>query len=143
VPEGFQPDTAVTVSVPFSGQKFMTMVSFTPPDKDGMVFLTGVGAMGANADREQMRAQIEQQMKQQGQQTKKLNVLDSHDVEVEINGKPATFKIQKAEDQNTKREYIQIDGVFEGKEGPAVLIGQIKAEEFSEEDAEELVRSIK
>ncbi|MGH7138616.1 MAG: hypothetical protein ACREHD_22960, partial [Pirellulales bacterium] len=62
---------------------------------------------------------------------------------LDIRGKPATFKIQKAEDPQTKRQYVQIEGVFEGKDGPAILIGQIKADEFSDEDAENLVRSIK
>lgn len=143
VPNGFQADTAVTVSVPFTGQKVMTMVVYTPPDKDGSILLTGIGTIGANTDREQMRAQIEQQMSQQGQQKKRLDVLESHDLKVEIRGKPATFKIQQAEDPQTKRKYIQIDGLFEGKEGPAFLIGQLKADDFSEEDAEKLVRSIK
>ena len=143
VPPGFKPDTAVTINVPFTGQKFMTMVSYTPPDKDGMIFLVGVGQIGAGADREQMKMQVEQQMNQQGQQKKKLDVLESRDVQVDIRGKPATFTIQKAEDPQTKRQYIQVEGVFEGKEGPAILIGQIKADEFSEDDAENLVQSIK
>ena len=145
VPTGFQPKAAVTINVPFTGQKFMTMATFTPSDDDGGVFLVGIGQIGANADREQMRAQFEQQMKQQGQgpKAKQLNVLDSHDIDVEINGKPATFKIQKAEEPQTKKQYVQVDGVFDGKEGPAIFIAQLKADDFSEEDAEKLVRSIK
>jgi hypothetical protein len=145
VPEGFQPKVAVTMNIPFTGQKLMSMAVFAPPDDDGGVFLTELGQFSANADREQMRAQMEQQMKQQGQgpKAKQLNVLDSHDIEVEINGKPATFKIQKAEDPQTKKQYVQVDGVFDGKGGPGILIAQLKSDDFSEEDAEAMVRSIK
>lgn len=36
-----------------------------------------------------------------------------------------------------------LDGMFEGKQGPAMLMGQVNAENFSEDDAENLLRSIK
>ncbi|HVX13737.1 MAG TPA: hypothetical protein VHC22_21325 [Pirellulales bacterium] len=145
VPEGFEPQTAVTVKVPFTGQKFMTMVVYTPSDNQGGIFLMGMGQMAGNADPEVMKLQMEQQMKQQGQgqQTKQLTVLDTREVQVEIRGKPATFKIQKAEDPNSKQQFVQILGGFDGKEGPVMFFGQIKADDFSEEDAEAMVRSIK
>lgn len=143
VPDGFGPDTAMTIAVPFSGQTIMTMVSYKPTDKDGMIFLTGVGTIAAGANRDQIRQDVEQRMNQQGMGAKKLDVNESRDLELEIRGKPATFRIQKAHDPQTKQDYVQFDGVFEGKEGAAVLIGQVKAEDFSEDDAENLLRSIK
>jgi hypothetical protein len=144
VPKGFEPKMAITVNVPFTGQKFMTMVAYAPSDNQGALFLMGMGQMVGNADPEMMKLQMEQQMKQQGQgqQTKQLTVLDTREVQVEIRGKQATFKIQKAEDPN-KQQFVQILGAFDGKEGPVMFFGQLKADDFSEEDAEKMVRSIK
>lgn len=143
VPEGFQPDTAITVAVPFTGQTLMTMISYTPPDKQGMVFLTGVGSIAADANRDEMRRSVEQQLNQQGMHAKNLKIEESRDVKLEIRGQPANFRIHKAHDPQSKQDYVQFDGVFEGKQGPAVLIGQVKAESFTEDDAENLLRSIK
>lgn len=143
LPDGFQPDTAISISVPFTGQTLMSMVSFTPPDKQGMVFLTAVGTIAAGADRDQVRHDVEQRMNQQGMGAKNLDVEESRDLELEIRGKPAKFRIQKARDPQTKQDYVQFDGVFEGKQGAAVLIGQVKADDFTEDDAEQLLRSIK
>lgn len=144
VPNGFKPQMAMTTQVPFTGQKFMTMVIYEAPNQEGGIFLFEFGGMvGANMDREQLKTQMHQSMSQQGQQAKQLTVLESRDVEVEIRGQSATFKIQKAEDQN-KQQFVQIEGVFNGKGGgPAMLIGQLKAGDFTEDDAEKLVRSIK
>lgn len=143
VPPGFNPDTAVTISVPFTDQTVMTMVSYAPPDKQGMILLSGIGSIAAAADREQMRRNVEQQMNQQGMPSKSLEIDETRDLEVEIRGQPAKFRIHKAHDPQSKQNYVQFDGMFEGKQGPAVLIGQVKAENFSEDDAENLLRSIK
>jgi hypothetical protein len=143
LPAGFKADKAVTVKIPFSGQVFMTIVVYNGPNNEPGVSLMEFGQIMANADRDQLRMQMDEQMQKQGQQMKKLTVAESHDVEVQIHGQPATFKIQRAEDAETKQEFVQIEGVFQGKRGPAILLGQLKADTFTEDDAEKLVRSIK
>ena len=144
VPEGFKPKMAMTTKVPFTAQPLMSMAVYSPDNEQGGIFLMEFGGQfGANMDREQLKMQMEQSMSQQGQHSKKLNVLESRDVEVQIRGQPATFRIQKAEDPATKQEYVQVEGTFNGKQGPAILVGQLKADDFSEDDAEKLVRSIK
>lgn len=142
VPDGFKPEMAMSMQVPFSGQRIMTMVGYSAPNQEGGLFLAEAGQF-AGADPEQMRAQMESSMQQQGRQVKQLRVIESREVEVEIRGKPATFRIQKAEDTQSKQEYVQVQGSFEGKGGPAVLVGQLKSGDFTEDDAEKLVRSIK
>lgn len=144
LPQGFKPQMAMTTKVPFTGQKLMSMAIYSAPNQEGGIFLMEFGAQfSANMNREQLRMQMDQSMNQQGQQAKHLNVLESRDVEIEIRGQPATFKIQKAEDSQTKQQYIQVEGTFDGKQGLAVLVGQFKADEFTEDDAEKFVRSIK
>jgi hypothetical protein len=143
LPAGFKAQSAFAVKNPLNGQAVMTMVVFTGPNNEPSIFLMEFGQLMANVDREQLRMQMEQQMRQQGQQMKRLEVAESRDVEVQIRGQQALFKIQKAEDPQTKQQFVQIEGFFEGKQGPTVLMGQIKADSFSEDDAEKFVRSIK
>jgi hypothetical protein len=144
VPPGFKGQMAWTVKNPLSGEAAMSMVIYTAPNNEGGLFIMEFGgALGANMDREQLKMQMEQQMNQQGQQQKHLNVQESHEVEVQIGGQPATFIVQKAEDPQSKQQFVQIEGMFKGKRGPAIIIGQFKADEFTEEDAEKFVRSIK
>jgi hypothetical protein len=141
-PEGFTPDLAFNMNVPFTGQK-IGMVIFTAPGHEGGITLMEIGQLGAEVNREDLQRQMEQSLNQQGRQLKKLTVLDTREVEIEIRGQPSTFKIQNAEDPQSKQRYLQVEGTFQGKQGTAVLVGQLKADRFSEEDAEKLVRSIK
>lgn len=140
LPNGYQPQMAITVQNPFTTEPFMTMVGFGPANSESSLILM---QMGKFVDEAQLKAQMDVQMAQQGKQAKHLQVQESRDVEVEIRGKPATFHIQKAEDINAKKEYIQIEGTFEGKGGAALLFTQLDAEKYSEEDAEKLVQSVK
>lgn len=70
-------------------------------------------------------------------------MLETRSVEVTIHEEPATFNIQKAKDPATNQEYVQVIGVFKGKSGTAMLMAQLPADQYTEEDAEKLVRSIK
>ncbi|HQU46005.1 MAG TPA: hypothetical protein PK867_24545, partial [Pirellulales bacterium] len=141
VPEGFKPEAAFALNNPFSGDAFMTMVAYQAPKRDGGLFLMSAGkAMG---DATEFRQQMDVQMHAQGRQTKQLRVLETRDLELEIRGEPATFQIQKAEDRQNKQKYVQVEGTFQGKQGKAMIVAQLKADDFSEEDAEKLVRSIK
>ncbi|HWB12848.1 MAG TPA: hypothetical protein VG826_26720 [Pirellulales bacterium] len=143
LPAGIKAQSAFSMKNPMSGQTVMTMVVYIGPTNESRILLMEFGQLMGNADREQVRIQMEQQMRQQGQQMKKLEVAESRDVELEIRGQSATFKIQKAEDPQTKEQFVQIEGFFEGKEGLTMLIGQLKADSFTEDDAEKFVRSIK
>jgi hypothetical protein len=143
LPAGYKAHSAVSVRNPLGGQAVMTMVVYADPNNEPGIFLMEFGPLMANVDREQLKVQMEQQMRQQGQQMKRLEVAESRDVEVQIRGKPATFKIQKAADPQTKQQFVQVEGVFEGKQGPAFLMGQLKADGLTEDDAEKFVRSIK
>lgn len=140
-PAGFAPQSAFTMKVPFTGQRIMTMVAYTAPEDQGGVFLMQAGQFGDGSG-DSMRRQMSQSMEGQGQQMKSLTVLSSRDLDLEIRGQAANFKIQKTEDPS-KRQFIQVVGTFQGKQGAAILVGQLNADKFTEEDAEKLARSIK
>ena len=140
LPDGYQPQMAISLQIPFTATPFMTMVGFGPAQGESNLVLI---QMGKFVDRDQLKMQMDVQMAQQGKQAKQVKVTDSREVEVEIHGQPATFHIQQAEDINNKKKYIQVEGTFEGKLGAAMLFSQLNADKYSEDDAEKLVRSIK
>lgn len=140
VPGGLKPAMAMSFNNPLNAEPFMTMVGYEQSEGEGGLFLMQMKEFG---DPDQMKAQFDLQMAQQGKHAKHLKITESREVEVEIRGQPATFHIQDAEDINSKQKYIQVDGTFNGKGGIAMLRAQLGADQFSEDDAEKLVRSIK
>lgn len=129
--------------VPFTGQKLVTIVAYNSMEAEGGIFLMEMGQFGGDANLDNLQQHMEEASNKQDQQVKRLTVLSTRDLNLEIRGQPATFKIQKAEDPQSKQQYLQVIGTFRGKQGPAILMGQLNAEEFNEEDAEKLARSIK
>lgn len=140
LPKGYQPQMAMSIQNPVTTKPFMTMVGYKAHDGETSLILMQMGQFG---DPAQMKAQMNVQMAQQGKQAKQVKITESREVEVEVRGQPATFHIQDAEDINTKKKYIQVEGTFDGKKGAALLFVQLNADDFSEEDADELVHSIK
>lgn len=142
IPEGFRPATGFSFTIPFTDQS-MTMVVYQSSNGQGGVFLTEFSAGFGSTSPEELKRQMEQSLNQQGQGTKQLQVLETRSVEVVIHGEPATFNIQKAKDPGTNQEYVQVIGVFKGKAGTAMLMAQLPADQYTEDDAEKLIRSIK
>lgn len=148
VPAGFEPKMSMSIKVPFANKKVMTMAFYTGPNENGIIMAAEFGEEMAGNDPEQMKLQIEQSMRQQqqrqGQGAKNLQMEgESKEVTVTVRGEECTFTIQRGKAQN-EEEFVQIEGTFTSKEGgPAFLFGQLPASDFSEEDAEAFVKSVK
>lgn len=147
VPAGFEPKMSMNMKVPFVNKKIMTMGIYTGPNEKGMIMIAEFGEEMAGNNPEQMKLQIEnslrQQQQQQGQGAQNLQMEgEPKEVTVTIRGQESTFTIQRGKAQN-EEEFLQIEGTFTGKEGPAFVIGQLPASEYTEEDAEAFVKSIK
>lgn len=143
LPEGFQPAVSIDFAVPGTGVSIIKVALFADADGESMVCLSESPIEPAEADVEQMKLQVEQALQPQRHHLRRLRVLSSRSFEATVRGQPASFDIQKAEDATTKEEFIQVTGVFPGKKGTGLVIAQLKADQFTEEDAETLVRSIK
>jgi hypothetical protein len=149
VPPGFEPKTAVSMKNPFTSKKVMSMAMYEGPSENGMIMVAELGeGMPGNEDPQNMRLQIEQSMRQQQQQqnqgAKELQMEgDAKEVTVTVRGEECTFTIQRGKAAN-EQEFVQVEGTFTSKEGdPAFLLGQLPASDFSEEDAEAFIKSIK
>ncbi len=145
VPAGFEPKMSMSMKVPFANKKIMTMAFYTGPNEKGMIMVADFGQEMAGNNPEQMKLQIEQSLRQQQQGEGAQNLQmegEAKEVKISVRGQESTFTIQKGKAPN-EEEFLQIEGTFLGKDGPGVLIGQFPASDFSEEDAEAFVKSIK
>ncbi|HEV3023072.1 MAG TPA: hypothetical protein VGX76_11415 [Pirellulales bacterium] len=143
MPPGFKPVMSMKFNIAGTG---MTMAAYAADNNEGGLFLMEVSGQNAGADPEVLRAQMEAQMKAQqgGHGSRQIKDLETRPpVEVEIRGKPATFKIQKGTDAQSNKEFTQVMGTFEGKEGTDMLFMQLPSDKYSDEQVEKIIRSIK
>ena len=142
VPQQFAPTVAVKVNIPVIN-KGGTVVVYTDANQEGSIQLFELSGNATAAEQEQIRQQMEQNLRQQGHGSKNLVMTgESREVNFEVRGKPASFTIQKGKSQDGK-EFFEVKGNFEGKGGPALLSGQLPADQIDEEQAEAFVKSIK
>jgi hypothetical protein len=144
-PAGFNPQMSMSIKVPFANKKVMTMSVYTGPNNKGSLIVAEFGEEMAGNNPEQMRMQMEQSMRQQqqGQGAQKLQLEgEPREVKTTIRGQESTFTIQKGKGENGE-EFYQVQGSFQGKGGPAFVLGQFPADQIDEEKTEAFVRSIK
>lgn len=146
-PESFTPVMGMDMKNPMSGQKIFTMATYTGPNQKGMLVVAEFDQTMAGKNAEQMKTQLETSMQQQQQQNQQgvqhLEMVgEPREVKTTVRGQEATFKIQMGKSPDGE-EFYQVQGVFQGKDGPGFLMGQFPADQIDEEQTEAFVRSIK
>jgi hypothetical protein len=147
LPDSFQPAALVDMRIPFTDRRWMRMVMYREGEEpsDGFLMLSEVAdEMGQGMSTDDLRSTIEQSMEEQSQETRlpEGQVRESRTLDLEINGKPASFVIQRMTIDQTGRDAWSASGVFEGKSGPCFLILNLSGERYSVEDVEEILESI-
>lgn len=93
---------------------------------------------------QQAQAQMEQQLRQQGQGTRQIQIENTRDFETELRGQKIKFLVQTGKDGQSNKEFRQVVGVFPGKaQSTVVIVVQMPADQLSDEQADDLIRSIK
>jgi len=144
IPADFQPEASMDMSFPFMG-KLATMVIYTKKPDNGAVMLMAFGDAVSQGDRENFRRQMNQSMQQQGVQSEEHNIQieESNTKEFTIRGKPASFVFARGVNQDNGKRVLQVTGTFEGKTGPTMLMIVVDADQYTEEDVEKVIKSIK
>jgi hypothetical protein len=140
LPDGLKPQSAVSVKIPFVGAR-MIMVIYQTDDGTGHAMLMEMSG-GDAATEAQMRAQLEAQAQQQGASQMQLTDVESRKIELQVAGEPASFEIRKGKDSESQLEYIQVSGSFKTDDGAGTLLLQVRADQYTEEQIEESLRSI-
>lgn len=144
VPPPLKPVMSLDWTIPIVDRKMMTMAIYSDKEDDpeNMLFLFQMSDEFVNRD--MMKAQFEQQLQQSSnQEWKEIELEDPETIEIEINGSPAEFTFGRGKVRDSDREAWQAIGDFDGKGGPAMLIMQLNADDFTEEQARGILSSMK
>ncbi|MEX2118649.1 MAG: hypothetical protein WD847_03490 [Pirellulales bacterium] len=139
LPDGLKPQSSVSMKIPFVGAR-MIMVMYQTDDGTGHAMLMEMSGGDAAAEA-QMRAQLEAQAQQQGASQMQLTDVESRTIDLQVAGEPATFEIRKGKD-SAGVEYIQASGSFKTQAGRGTLLLQVRADQYTEEQIEDSLRSI-
>ncbi len=144
VPDSVSPKESMKFEIPFftAIPKFR-MVIYHEDEGTGVMILGEFTLDYAEANPEQIRAQMDQTLAQQGRNLPPLTDVESKDFTTDINGQPATFRISTGKNPDDGQSYVRVQGPFKTEKGTGFIFAQLREEGFSKEQAEDLIKSIK
>jgi hypothetical protein len=128
----------------FSFNLGMKMAAFGQQDQEKPRMLMLMAFPAGMADEQQMRQQMNQSLQQQGRE-QNFREIDFETRTYTIRGQECQVRIAKAEAENGT-EVRQVTAVFQGKEGPAMLMLLMPEEDWAdggEAEFEQMLESMK
>lgn len=125
---------------------FMKIAVFAQEDGGEMMCQMAMDPKMA-ADRDQMRSSMEQQLEEQASQNPdmpKLVVEERETREYQVRGQPVSFDFNTCVAEESQEKYYQVSGVVDTQDGSqaVMILLQVKAENFSEEQIAQMIESI-
>lgn len=146
VPEEFTPLQSFDFTIPVIDRRMISWVIYEGRDDMGMLVLAEFGA-DMDVDVDTAVDELERSLAEQGRHAKQVEINEDETEKQEfvIRGQPAEFIFAKgrAKDSDDDREYWFVTGTFSGRQGQAVLLLIVDAEEFPRERIVELIESIR
>ena len=136
VPDGFEPEVAV------SSNNFlwtMRVATFQRPDKKGVLILGAVEIKFAQNN----KSMDFQNSVNGNKQPKDLKIRKTEEREFEVQGKKIAFRFSEATETETNQEIRVVEGELPAPGGTKFLKLYMHADEYSDEIAEELIKSIR
>ena len=144
IPAQFAPTMSLDMTIPLSDETLMVWVVYADEPSNSMLMMASLGPMIAQQNEDQIRQQLEQSMRQQGVGAEEgVDEWESSVKEIEVRGEPVEFNFAVGKNANTEAQRIQVNGMFEGKSGPVMLILSADAEVIDEQAIVEMIQSIK
>ncbi|MFQ5730428.1 MAG: hypothetical protein ACE5KM_00590 [Planctomycetaceae bacterium] len=144
IPKTYQPRASVNVDFWFIPMMRMRIVVYEGQGGGSLTMMEVVNRMGGGDDD---RKKFKQQMRQQGQggNVRDLDIKESETREFTIRGQKARFSFRKGVDRETKVDFREVNGTFDGKsEGSVVvLMLQTPEEHYDEKAVVKMIRSIR
>lgn len=143
MPATLQPRAAVDLSVPFTSQPLTTLVVFTDGSDEQVLAIAELAGPFESAGQQWLRQQIDQVLAGDSEHAEHddFQVRESRDIDVEIRGQAARFRIEEGE--NHGRKQVRAKGQFPGHRGTAVLFLQLDATDHDTDQVERILRSIR
>lgn len=142
IPEKLPPVMSMSIPIPWVNTTFMTWAQYGDMQEKNMLALI---QFGQQFDEQNMNMQWRQSMRSSGRRDlEDVDIEHSETRDVEVNGQPATFQVARGHTQRSKNEVWQVTGSFHGKGGgPAILFMQVNQSDFSEDEINKLLDSMK
>jgi hypothetical protein len=144
IPDGLEPKMSMNMTIPVVGTEFMRMVVYSDQSRSNSLILAGFskeyiqGQDGQNLDQ-----QFKGELNKHDQGTEEINVTKSEELQRTIRGKEATFVLAEGEGRNSKTPRLRVEGNFEGKIGPSMILINVDADDYSREELIKTIDSIK
>jgi hypothetical protein len=145
VPAGLRPKAGVDMRIPIVDRTFLKAVAFTD-DHDHQILAIGEFSESfAQVDEDSLRDEINRALADgsKGEHDHDdFQVQETHQLELEIRGQPAKFRIEEGVDKDQKK-LIRAMGDFQGHHGLGLVFLQLDAEQYNLEQVEQILRSIR
>lgn len=144
VPEAMRPSFSMNMKIPFSEQRLMTMVAYEDKETQSVLILASFGEAMAAQNREQLRSQMRETLRQRGlEQEKTSEPQETEEREITVRGQPEKFAFIKSKDAKTGKPRLEVSGTFEGKDGINLFQFSGDAEKYDEQKVVKIIESIR
>lgn len=143
VPEKLQPQFSMDIKVPMSDERIMVWAIYGDEASGTGVVLASFGEQFAGQNQAQMKRQMEQSLREQGYAPDEgLGPQEVTEREIKVRGEPVKFMFATAKDPESGKERIMVNGTFDGKTGPVMIMVFADPDVLSEEEIVEMIESI-
>ncbi|MGA2621155.1 MAG: hypothetical protein ABSF26_26320 [Thermoguttaceae bacterium] len=148
VPQVLQPAAAMNARVPVVDKTFVRFAAYSDKhaNQESFLLLFSLGEAIASQNQEKIRESIEQALEQQGAPQGRHEALGERkeeQKEMEIRGRKATFTIAAGKGARSGVPRIEVEGTFQGKAGPVVVLLDADATRLSEGEVLKMLESIR
>ena len=143
IPESFQPKGSMDIVVPFVDKRFMMVVAYEGDPPSNSIVLVGLGDSFSGMSPEEMEIKIKESLEKEGlgQPENDAN-LETKTKNFTIGGRKTTFVYGTEVDEEGKATRFHVTGTVRGKQAPVFVMITADADQFSEEDLDEIIESI-
>ena len=144
IPSQLSPTMSFDMTIPVSGEPLMVWVVYADDSTNSMLMMASLGPKMAQQNQDDVRRQLEQSMRQQGVAAGEgVDEWESSVKEIEVRGETVAFNFSVGKNPDTEAQRIQVNGMFEGRSGPVMLILSADAGVIDEQAVVEMIESIK
>lgn len=141
VPAKLKPEASFNLTPPVMGHLGSAVFYGDDGKHDALVLIGTDEAHVEKANADQIMTQMEEGIAKE-RKKKAIRVESTSEHEVTINGEPAKFTIEEGVGENNEKRW-HVNGEFAGKKGPAALEFEAAGDDFTKEEIEAMLDSIK
>ncbi|MFH1266140.1 MAG: hypothetical protein ABIK89_10460 [Planctomycetota bacterium] len=146
IPAELEPVGSLNVTWPLTGGTIIVGAAYADESTQSLLVLASFGSIFAEEMQQQeMLDQLDQDVLQAKGLVPVVNVQDweTHEKEIEVRGQPVTFSFSVGQDVDSEAQRIEVNGTFEGEDGPVKFWFRADAEKFDEDTIVKTIESIR